>query len=149
LFLLDTNVLSEALKPSPAPQVINWLDQNFAASAICSVTIFELGAGVALLDSGRRRDALVGAIARMIRRFGARVYAFDTPAAQVAAHLLVQAKARGLGLHQIPAKLADLQIGGIASAYGLSLATRNVGDFQGLGLTLENPWEASPPSSGL
>lgn len=148
MFLLDTNVLSEALKPSPAPQVINWLDQNFAASAICSVTIFELGAGVAILDTGRRRDALDAAIARMIRRFGARVYAFDTPAAQAASRLLAQAKARGLGLHQIPAKLADLQIAGITSAYGLSLATRNVGDFQGLGLTLENPWDdaSSPPN---
>jgi predicted nucleic acid-binding protein len=142
LFLLDTNVVSEALKPFPAPQVIKWLDHNFAASAICSLTIFELGAGIAVLDAGRRRDTLEFAIARMIRRFGARVYAFDTPAAQAAVRLLAQAKARGLGLHQMPAKLADLQIGGIASAYGLSLATRNVGDFQGLGLALENPWAA-------
>ena len=143
MFLLDTNVVSEALKPSPAPQVIKWLDQNFAASAICSITIFELGAGIAILDAGRRRDTLEAVIARMIRRFGARVYAFDTPAAQAAVRLLAHAKARGLGLHQMPAKLADFQIGGIASAYGLSLATRNVGDFQGLGLTLENPWEAA------
>ena len=143
MFLLDTNVVSEALKPSPAPQVITWLGQNFAASAICSITIFELGAGIAILDAGRRRDTLDAAIARMIRRFGARVYAFDTPAAQVAVRLLAHAKARGLGLHQMPAKLADLQIGGIASAYGLSLATRNVGDFQGLGLMLENLWNAA------
>jgi predicted nucleic acid-binding protein len=45
-------------------------------------------------------------------------------------------------LHQIPAKLADLQIAGIASAYALTLATRNVADFQGLGLALVNPWRA-------
>jgi predicted nucleic acid-binding protein len=50
----------------------------------------------------------------------------------------------GLGLHQIPAKLADLQIGGIAAAYGLSLATRNVADFRGSGLELINPWEPGP-----
>lgn len=145
MFLLDANVLSEALKPAPAPQVIRWLDQNFSASAISSVTMFELGAGVAMLDSGRRRDALQAAISRMIRRFRARIYSFDAPAAEAAAQLLGQAKARGLGLHQIPAKLADLQIGGIASAYGLSLATRNIGDFEGLGLSLENPWEISQP----
>lgn len=147
LFLLDTNVLSEALKPAPATNVVKWLDQSFPDCAISSVTIFELCAGVALLDVGRRRDTLEAAIARIIRRFGARVYAFDTPAAQAAARLLAQARAQGMGLHQIPAKLADLQIAGIASAYGLSLATRNVGDFQGLGLSLENPWEETAASS--
>jgi predicted nucleic acid-binding protein len=47
-----------------------------------------------------------------------------------------------LGLHQVPTKLADLQIAGIALAYNLELATRNVGDFSGLGITLINPWEA-------
>jgi toxin FitB len=144
VFLLDTNVLSEALKPAPAPQVVKWLDQNFSGSAISAMTIFELGAGLALLDPGRRRDSLEAAITRMIRRFGARVYAFDTPAAQAAAGLLARARSQGLGPHQLPAKLADLQIAGIASAYGLALATRNVGDFHGLGLALENPWDEAP-----
>jgi predicted nucleic acid-binding protein len=144
VFLLDTNVLSEALKPAPATSVVKWLDQNFAECAISSVTIFELSAGVALLKVSRRRDTLETAIARIIRRFGVRVYAFDTPAAQSAARLVAQAKAQGLGLHQVPAKLADLQIAGIAFAYGLSLATRNTGDFQGLGLALVNPWEDAP-----
>jgi predicted nucleic acid-binding protein len=140
VYLLDTNVLSEALKPAPSTAVVNWLNQNFAECALSSITIFELAAGVALLDPGRRRGALEAAIARMIRRFGERVYAFDTASAQAAARLLAKARAQGLGLHQIPAKLADLQIAGIASAYGLSLATRNVGDFDELDLTLVNPW---------
>jgi predicted nucleic acid-binding protein len=140
MFLLDTNVLSEALKPAPAPNVIKWLDQNFSNCAISSLAIFELGAGVALLDPGRRREALEAAIARIIRRFGYRVYAFDTPAAQSAARLLAHARTQGLGLHQIPAKLVDLQVAGIATAYRLALATRNIGDFQGLGLALVNPW---------
>jgi predicted nucleic acid-binding protein len=144
VLLLDTNVLSEALKPAPAKIVVGWLDHNFADCAISSVTIFELSAGVALLDVGRRRETLEAAIARIIRRFGERVFAFDTPAAQSAARFVGQAKAQGLGLHQVPAKLADLQIAGIAFANGLSLATRNIGDFQGLGLALVNPWEESP-----
>jgi predicted nucleic acid-binding protein len=143
VFLLDTNVLSEALKPAPAPSVIKWLDQNFSDCAISSLAIFELGAGVALLESGRRRNILEVAIARIIRRFGSRVYAFDTPAAQSAARLLAHARAQGLGLHQIPAKLVDLQIAGIATAYRLAVATRNIGDFQGLGLALVNPWHES------
>jgi predicted nucleic acid-binding protein len=142
VFLLDTNVLSEALRPAPDRQVIAWLDRRFAESALSSVVILELRAGVAMLRASKRKEALSGAITRMIRRFGARVYPFDALAAESAAELLSRAKTRGMSLQQIPAKLADSQIAGIASAYGLTLATRNVGDFQGLGLALENPWEA-------
>jgi len=140
MILLDTNVLSEALKPTPAPQVVAWLNMHFDNAALSSLTIFELGAGVALLDPGRRKEALESAIVRTIRRFGARVYAFDAIAAQAASRLLALARRRGVPLHQIPHKLADLQIAGIASAYGLDLATRNLGDFDGLGLSLVNPW---------
>ncbi|WP_315700867.1 MULTISPECIES: PIN domain-containing protein [unclassified Bradyrhizobium] len=141
MILLDTNVISEVLKLAPAPQVIGWLDANFSNTAISSITIFELGAGLAWLSDGRRKDKLQNAIGRAIRRFGTRVYAFDAAAAQSAALLLAQARAQGHALHQVPKKLADLQIAGIASAYGLQLATRNVGDFDGLGLGLINPWE--------
>lgn len=140
MILLDTNVISEALRPAPSPKVISWLNVNFADAAISSVTIFELSAGVALLQPGRRKEALENAIARTIRRFGPRVYAFDAAAAQSAARLLVQARWQGLALHQIPSKLADLQIAGIASAYSLDLATRNVDDFVGLGIDLVDPW---------
>lgn len=146
MILLDTNVLSEALRPTPSAVVINWLNAHFAECAISSVTIFELAAGLAQLPTGKRRETLEAAVARVVRRFGTRVYAFDTPAAHAAAKLLETARAQGLGLHQVPAKLADLQIGGIATAYGLSLATRNIADFQGSGLELINPWDA--PTDG-
>jgi predicted nucleic acid-binding protein len=140
VILLDTNVLSEALKLSPTPRVIDWLDRHFSECALSSVTTFELKVGVALLDPGRRRDELENAVARLIRRFAGRVYAFDAAAAEAAATILATARAAGLGLHQIPAKLADLQIAGVAAAYGLDLSTRNTGDFQGIGLTLIDPW---------
>ncbi len=142
MILLDTNVISEALRPAPSPNVVSWLNANHANAAISSITIFELEAGAALLESGRRKDTLANAITRTIRRFGSRVYAFDAAAAQAAAKLLGQARVQGLGLHQIPNKLADLQIAGVALAYGLELATRNIGEFSGLGITLVNPWEA-------
>jgi hypothetical protein len=140
VILLDTNVLSEALRPTPAPAVIRWLDLRFGECAISSVTVFELEAGLVLLPAGRRRDTLKNTVARLVRRFGARAYPFDAAAARAAARLLETARASGLGAHQLPAKLADLQIGGIAMAYGLTLATRNAGDFQGLGLDLVDPW---------
>jgi predicted nucleic acid-binding protein len=142
MILLDTNVISEALRPAPSPTVVSWLNANHANAAISSITIFELEAGVGLLDSGRRKDALENAMARMVRRFGSRVYAFDAAAAQAAARLLFQARTQGLCLHQIPNKLADLQIAGVANAYGLELATRNVGHFAGLGIALIDPWVA-------
>jgi predicted nucleic acid-binding protein len=142
MILLDTNVISEALKPEPSPNVVSWLNANHANAAISSITIFELEAGVGMLDAGRRKHALENAITRMIRRFGSRVYAFDAAAAQAAARLLVHARTQGLGLHQIPNKLADLQIAGVAHAYGLELATRNVSGFAGLGLAIIDPWAA-------
>lgn len=141
MLLLDTNVLSEALKPSPEPRVIAWLDLYFSDSAVSTVTLFELAAGIALLRRGRKRDTLESAVTRMIRRFGDRVYAFDAAAAEAAARLLATARASGLGVHQVPAKLADLQIAGTAAAYGLTLATRNTKDFEGLGLDLVDPWQ--------
>lgn len=141
MILLDTNVLSEALRPAPAAAVINWLNARFSECALSSIAIFELSAGVAILPAGKRRKTLETAIARMVRRFGARVYAFDAPAALAAVKIMAGARAQGFGLHQVSRKLPDLQIAGIASAYGLALATRNVADFQGTGLTLINPWE--------
>ncbi len=104
--------------------------------------VFELGAGIALLPAGKRRDVLQSSVVRTVRRFGSRILPFDTAAAEAAARLMGEARASGLGIQQIPAKLADLQTAGIASAHGLSLATRNIADFQGLGLDLIDPWNA-------
>lgn len=140
MILLDTNVVSEALKPAPAPQVIAWLDARFAECAITSLTVFELRSGLALLSSGKRKDTLENAVSRAIQRFAARTYAFDAAAAHAAANLFANARTQGLAIQQMPAKLADLQIAGIATAYGLALATRNTSDFQGLGLEIIDPW---------
>jgi predicted nucleic acid-binding protein len=94
-----------------------------------------------LLPAGKRRETLDNAVARIVRRFGTRVYPFDAAAAHAAAKTLERTRARGAGLHQLPAKLPDLQIAGIALAYGLELATRSTQDFEAAGLTLINPWD--------
>jgi toxin FitB len=143
VILLDTNVVSEALKPAPASQVVDWLNVRFADCAISSLVVFELNAGVSMLKPGRRRDALEAAVARAVRRFGPRIYPFDTAAAEAAARTLRIARTAGLRIHQIPSKSADLQTAGIAIAHGLQLATHNIGDFQGLGLDLINPWASN------
>jgi predicted nucleic acid-binding protein len=141
VILLDTNVISEALRIQPDENVVRWLDLHFSEAAISSVTVLELAAGVVMLASGRRRDALELAIQRTIRRFGPRVFAFDTASAMAAAQLFARARSQGRGPHQVPQKLADLQIAGTALAHGLQLATRNVGDFEGLDLDLIDPWQ--------
>ena len=99
-----------------------------------------------MLEPGRRRDALETAVARAVRRFGPRIYLFDIAAAEAAARTLRVARTAGLGIHQIPDKLAYLQTAGIAIAHGLQLATHNIDDFQGLGLDLIDPWASNKRS---
>jgi predicted nucleic acid-binding protein len=142
VILLDTNVISEALRSAPATSVLAWLDAHFDACAISTITILELEVGVQSLPKGRRRDRLHSAVTLAIERFRPRVLPFDEPAVRAAASLFALARSSGLPLHQVPAKLADLQIAGIAAANECSLATRNVGDFRGLGIDLIDPWSA-------
>jgi predicted nucleic acid-binding protein len=141
LILLDTNVLSEVLKPSPDVAVQRWLNVHFPDSAASAVSILELLGGAVILPLGRRRKELESAIERIFRRFAGRIYAFDDAAARASVQLLENARKRGRGGHTLPDKLADLQIAGTARAHGLSLATRDVSDFEEFGLELINPWQ--------
>lgn len=143
MILLDTNVVSEVLKASPDALVERWLNAHFSNAAISAISVLELLGGAMILPAGKRRDLLTTAVDRILRRFAGRTYAFDDASARAAARLMQQARSRGRGAHQLPAKLADLQLAGIASAYGLSIATRNVGDFAEFGLELVNPWRSA------
>ena len=146
MILLDTNVVSEAFRAKPSGTVIRWMDRHFTDCALSTISVFELGVGVAQMPSGHRRDILNSAIGRLVQRFGPRLYAFDLRAAGSAGRLWETSRQRGLSLHQGPSKMADLQIGAIASAYALTLATRNTRDFAGLDLVLIDPWTAEPNS---
>jgi predicted nucleic acid-binding protein len=143
VILLDTNVVSEPLRPRPAASVLAWLDAHFETCAISTITILELEIGVQSLSVGRRRERLHGAVSLAIERFGPRILPFDQMAARAAASLFALARSGGSPLHQIAMKLADLQIAGTAVANDCSLATRNVGDFSGLGIDLIDPWNTS------
>jgi toxin FitB len=92
-----------------------------------------------MLEPGTHRDALETAVARAVRRFRPRIYSFDIAVAEAAARTFRMARIAGLGIRQIPGKLADRQTAGIAIAHGLQLATHNIGDFQGLGLDIIDP----------
>jgi toxin FitB len=137
MILLDTNVISELMRPEPAQAVLDWFGQHDAAELfISAVTEAELRAGVAYLPKGQRRDRLQLAIDAMIDQdFQGRVLPFDTIAARPYAEIAARRRAAGR-----PIAEADCQIAAIARASDAPVATRNGKDFEGCGIGLINPW---------
>jgi toxin FitB len=137
MFLLDTNVLSAVMGSRPAPQVAQWMgaqpvDLLFTAT-VCQAEILS---GIAVLPRGRRREGLeLAAVAMFHEDFAGRILPFDSEAAVTYAELFAARRAAGR-----PTATADLMIAAIARARGASLVTRDIGDFEGCGLTLINPW---------
>ncbi len=137
--LLDTNVLSELMRPQPSIEVLGWFGRQQGISFFVSaITRAEILLGIALLPSGRRRDGLAGAAEKMFDEdFAGYSLAFDGSCATEYALLVARRTLRG---HAISTE--DGQIAAIALSHGLPLATRNGKDFNGIaGLTLLNPWE--------
>jgi predicted nucleic acid-binding protein len=137
VIVLDTNVVSEPLKPKPAPAVLRWLDaQEPQTLYITSIVWAELLAGVAALPPGRRRNALAQALTeQVLALFGSRVLPFDTRAAEAFAKNHASAQIQGN-----PIGFADCAIASIASAHGYAVATRNTRDFKGVDVALIDPW---------
>ncbi|OWV69548.1 recombinase [Rhizobium sp. R634] len=135
--LLDTNILSEVTKPNPDMRVLAWLDQlDEDRSFISIVSIAEIRRGVALMDNGRKRDALGEWLARDLpQRFEGRIIPVDEPVALSWGDLMGRAKRSGRGLSSM-----DGLIAATAIAYDLTLATRNTRDFEGFGIELVDPW---------
>ena len=138
MIVLETNVVSEPLRPAPAQAVIDWLDAQAPATLYLStVCLAELLSGVAALPSGRRRTTLEKTFAtQLMPLFDGRVLPFDTEAAQAFAR--VHAGARRAGN---PIGFPDCAIAAIASVHGFIVATRNVRDFRGTGVRTIDPWE--------
>ena len=137
MIILDTNVVSEPLKPTPNPAVIAWLDaQEPQTLYLTTISLAELLAGIELLPTGRRRDGLEQALAQqIIALFAGRIVSLDTPAAQAFAKTQAGARAQGN-----PIGFADCAIAAIARTHGFSIATRNMRDFKGTGVELIDPW---------
>lgn len=139
MIVLDTNVVSELMRPAPNPAVLAWVDaQPDRDLWLCSVAVSELLFGLARLPPGARRAQLTYAFEAMLTEdFSGRVLAFDLPAAVVYADLVAKRERDGQ-----PVAMADAQIAATCLAYGAHLATRNVRHFEGLGLAWVNPWLA-------
>lgn len=137
-YLLDTNILSELTRSQPEPKVTTWMDRHYGEAGTATPVIMELYLGVMILPEGARKQMLWAAIERARHRLGARIYPFDLAAALATAKLVASRRKSGRPFEDT----ADAQIAGIASAYDLILVTRNVSDFGGLDIKLENPWGA-------
>jgi predicted nucleic acid-binding protein len=138
--LLDTNVLSELMRPRPDAAVLDW----FAAPAaqvpmsISVITKAEILLGIALLPHGQKRAALAQAAQAMFDAdFKDRVLVFDTGTAEVYARIVAERSAMGR-----PMSTEDAQIAATALQHRLPLVTRNTRDFEHVsGLQLINPWQ--------
>jgi predicted nucleic acid-binding protein len=139
MILIDTNVVSELMRPAPAPAVLAWFaDRNAADLFLSAVSEAELRAGAAYLPAGRRREGLVAAIDAMVAEdFGGRVLPFDSAATK--SYAVIAAARRAIGQ---PISEADCQIAAIAHAHGAVVATRNVADFRGCGVEIIDPWKS-------
>ena len=140
MIILDTNVVSEPLKPAPDPAVLAWLDaQTPQTLYMTSITLAELLAGIAALPAGKRHTRLGTALTeKVLPLFECRVLEFDTPAAHAFAGVQAGASAAGN-----PISFADGAIAAIAAAHGFAVATRNVRDFKGTGVEVIDPWAAT------
>ena len=137
MILLDTNVVSALMRREQDPAVVSWLDRQPAESIwTTSVTIFEVRMGLALLADGRRRRRLEEAFEEVLRSdLQDRVQPFDVAAATAAAGIAASQRRSGT-----PVEIRDVQIAGIAAARRATLATGNSRHFEGIGLTLVDPW---------
>ena len=138
MIILDTNVLSELMKPAPSERVVGWLGSKPAVSLYCtSITQAEIFHGLMLLPRGRRRSALEAAARSMFAEdFGGRILGFGTEAALPYAQIASDRRRAGR-----PISHFDAQIAAIARFAGASIATRNVTDFAGCGVTVLDPWK--------
>jgi predicted nucleic acid-binding protein len=139
MIVLDTNVLSELIKPAPARHVTEWIASQPAASLYTtSITQAEILHGVMLLPSSKRRSAIEAAADEMFaQEFGGRVLAFGSEAGRHYARIAAARRRAGR-----PISHFDAQIAAIARSTGASVATRNVSDFEGCEVKLINPWPA-------
>jgi len=139
MILLDTNIISEAIRPAPDAGVALWLSQRPETDLfICAVTEAELRLAIQILPIGRRREALAKLIEDILSKdFGGRILPFDSRAAT--AYATISAARRLAGR---PISMADAQIAAVARSRDAAIATRNVGDFEGCGVAVINPWAA-------
>lgn len=137
MILLDTNVVSELMRPKPDSKVLQWIaSQPFEQLYLTSLTVAEIRRGLALLPTGTRRQALEHAFDRFIEQgFSRRILPFAPSTAAVYAPIYAKRVQAGLGIGEL-----DLLLAAIAAEHSARIATRNVSDFEQTGIKVINPW---------
>ena len=135
-YALDTNVVSEPTKDVRNPRVMAFLNEETAQLWLPSVVVHEMEYGVQRLPQGQRRNRLRGMVDGIVASYGNRILPLERDGAEWAALFRVQANHAGRSL-----RISDALIAGIAKANDLTVATRNVRDFEGLDVEVFNPWE--------
>ena len=137
MIVLDTNVLSEALRPVPEPSVLDWLaNQPRASLFTTTVTRGEILYGIRLLADGKRRRGMWDAAKKIFDEdFARQVLSFDRDAADAYAEIAASRRMAGKPISQF-----DAMIAAMTRSRGASLATRNVKDFEDCGIDVVNPW---------
>ncbi|MDP9027912.1 MAG: type II toxin-antitoxin system VapC family toxin [Actinomycetota bacterium] len=137
MIVVDTNVISELMRPSPAPAVVNWVrshDQRDLYTT--SVTVAELGYGIERLDLGHRKTDLKSAAEQIFAAFDEYVLPFDRAAALHYSTIVSNRERAGS-----PIDGFDAQIAAICASRKAVLATRNVKDFLDTGIEITDPWQ--------
>ena len=136
MILLDTSIISEALKPGRDPVVLAWLDAQAVETLFLStITLAELRFGIAAMPTGQRRDILGRELnQRVLPIFEGRILPFSRAAADAYGELRARARSAGKAI-----STADGYIAGIAAAHGLTVATRDVGPFEAAHLRVITP----------
>lgn len=138
MIILDTNIISEMMKPEPLSKVVSWLDQQEAIHLyVTTVSIAEISYGLNVLPDGKKRSSLTDAFHKTISlAFESRIINFDIDAAYLYGKIM--ADRRRLGR---PLSVPDGQIAAIAISNGYSVATRNINDFIDCQVNVINPFE--------
>ena len=136
MIILDTNVVSEAMRPEPNPGVRAWLNRQVAETLyLSSITLAELLFGIRALPAGRRKDMLDQTLGGLLELFGDRVLPFDTEAARRYADLAVAARSSGRGF-----PTPDGYIAAIAASRGFIVASRDTSPYEAVGVAVIDPW---------
>lgn len=136
MIILDTNVVSEPMKPDGHRGVQAWLDDQIAETLyLTSISLSELLLGMEVLPDGKRKTGLAAALSDLLSTlFGARVLPFDQQAAMMYAGRVSRARAAGRAI-----SMADGQIAAIAAVHGFTVATRDTAPFAAAGVPVVNP----------
>lgn len=135
MIFLDTNVVSETMRPTPDRGVIDWLTMHDADLALSSIVIGELAYGIEMIRPDQRSARLAAGLDAWRQRFARRIFGFDEAASLIYGRIMGAARRAGRSM-----SVPDGMIGAVAIRHGALLATRNALDFEATGLGLIDPW---------